>query len=61
MLTHGLFAIEKFMRFIRFPKCDISFKSVMLLLANVKVSIEEGKYRSHCRSVIIRLLCKNSS
>lgn len=47
MLTQGLFAIEKLMRFMRFAKCDISFKSVMLLLANVKVSREAGKYLSH--------------
>lgn len=43
ILTHGLLAIEKFIKFFKFAKCDISFKSVMLLFANVNVSKDVGK------------------
>lgn len=43
ILTHGLLAIEKFITFFKLAKCDISFKSVMLLFANVNVSSEVGK------------------
>lgn len=43
ILTHGLLAIEKFTRFLRLAKCDISFRSVILLFANVNVSKDVGK------------------
>lgn len=46
ILTHGLLAMEIFVKLTRFTNLEISFKSPMLLLARVSVIKLVGKKRS---------------
>lgn len=48
MLTHGLLAIEMLVKFTKLTSTEISFKSSILLLLNVKVVRLVGRKRSHC-------------
>lgn len=44
--THGLPLIENSLKLHNCTRCEISFKSVILLLANVNTSKFPGKYNS---------------
>lgn len=47
METHGLLASEMLFKLVRCTSCEISFKSLILLFANVNVVKLVGKKRSH--------------
>lgn len=47
MLTQGLLAMEIFVKFVKLTNLEISFRSVILLEANVNVVKLTGKNLSH--------------
>lgn len=61
ILTHGLLAIEIFVKFTRFTNLETSFKSPILLLARVSVIKLVGKKRSQLLKWLILFLCKYNS
>lgn len=61
ILTQGLLAIEMLVKLVKCTNWDISFKSLILLLARVKFIKLIGKNLSHCTKWFILLLWRYSS